>query len=347
MPVPPAAGGALRGVDRTLRAAAVAVALVFAVVLLKDEVLLVFASVLLACALRLGSSALHKRTGLSQGWCLLAVVGLLVGVAAGLAWWRGPVIAAQAADIGSQLGQRARDVWQRLDSISWAPDATEKIRSSVTESAREIGAYVTGFAGTALGAGGSLLLILVTGLFLAIDPASYREGAVRLLPVAWRPRGTEVLLEVGHALQMWFVGQLLDMVVVACLIGAGLFLLGVPLALTLALFAGLLNFVPFIGALAGAAPAVLIAFGQSPQQALYVAILFVVVQTLEGNVIAPVIQKRTVSLPPALTILSQTALGTLFGAMGLILATPIMAMLLVGVRMVYVESVLERTRSPG
>lgn len=343
----PVASAALRGIDRTLRATAITACLLLAAVVLKDEVLLLFAAVLLACALRLASTAIHTRTGLAQGWCLLLVIVLLVAVFAGVGWWRGPVIAAQATDIGGQLGTRAQELWTRIGSLEWAPNAAAHIRSSLSSSAEKIGAFVTGFAGTALGAGGSLLLILATGLFLAIDPATYRDGAVRLLPVPWRPRGREVLLGVGHALQLWFMGQLLDMLVVACLIGAGLFLLGVPLALTLALFAGLLNFIPFIGALAGAAPAVLIAFGQSPQQALYVAILFVVVQTIEGNVIAPVIQKRTVSLPPALTIFSQTILGTLFGAMGLILATPVMAMLLVGVRMVYVESVLERTRPPG
>ncbi len=69
---------------------------------------------------------------------------------------------------------------------------------------------------------------------------------------------------IGGTLQYWFLGQLLDMLVVTAVIGAGLAALGVPLALTLALFAGLLNFVPFIGALAGAVPAVLVAFGQSP-----------------------------------------------------------------------------------
>ncbi len=146
----------------------------------------------------------------------------------------------------------------------------------------------------------------------------------------------------GRALQLWFLGQLVDMLVVAVLVGAGLYLLDVPLTLTLALFAGLLNFVPFLGALAGAVPAVLMALGQSPDQALWVAGLFIAVQTLEGNVIAPLIQRRTVSLPPALTLFSQTVLGTLFGPLGLILATPVMAAAMVSVRMAYIESVLER-----
>ena len=121
-----------------------------------------------------------------------------------------------------------------------------------------------------------------------------------------------------------------------------MYALGVPLAPTLALIAGLLNFVPYIGALAGAVPAVLVALAQSPTLALWVVLLFTAVQTLEGNLIAPLIQERTVSLPPALTILSQAILGTMFGLLGLILATPVMAASLTAVRMIYVESFLER-----
>ena len=97
---------------------------------------------------------------------------------------------------------------------------------------------------------------------------------------------------------------------------------------------------PYIGALAGAVPAVLIALGEGPMQALSVAGLFLVVQTLEGNVIAPVVQRRTVELPPVLTIFSQTVLGALFGPLGLILATPMTAAAMVLVRKIYIEDML-------
>jgi predicted PurR-regulated permease PerM len=203
-----------------------------------------------------------------------------------------------------------------------------------------------GVASSALGAGGDLVVILATALFLAASPALYVGGVLRLLPPGWRPRGHIVLDGLTTTLRLWFLGQFADMVVVAVLTGTGLFLLGVPLAMTLALIAGLFNFVPYIGALAGAVPALAVAVAHSPQTALYVAILFGVVQTLEGNVIAPLIQKRTVDLPPALTILSQTVLGTLFGIMGLILATPLTAATVVAVRMIYVETVLEGTAPP-
>ena len=130
------------------------------------------------------------------------------------------------------------------------------------------------------------------------------------------------------------------MAAIGVLIGIGLLFLGVKLSLTLALIAAVFNFVPYIGALAGAVPAVLVALSDSPETALWVAALFAVVQTLEGNLIGPLIQKRTVALPPLVTLLSQTVLGTLFGPMGLILATPITAGALVLVRMVYQQKIL-------
>ena len=169
-------------------------------------------------------------------------------------------------------------------------------------------------------------------------------AASHKLAAAWA--GSRTKKHIGTTLQLWFLGQLADMIIVTILVGAGLFLLGVPLAMTLAIFAGLLNFVPYVGALAGAVPAILVAFSQSPTLALWVTLVFVGVQMLEGSVIAPLIQRRTISLPPALTILSQTILGTLFGAFELILATPLVAALLTAVRMIYIEGVVEDTSSP-
>jgi predicted PurR-regulated permease PerM len=115
-------------------------------------------------------------------------------------------------------------------------------------------------------------------------------------------------------------------------------LLGVPLPFILAATAALFNFVPYIGAIGGAVPAVLVAFSQGPQQALLVVALFTVVQVLEGNLLSPMIQKRAVDLPPAATILAQTALGALFGLPGILLATPVAAALLAALREVTADA---------
>jgi predicted PurR-regulated permease PerM len=228
--------------------------------------------------------------------------------------------------------------WTGLN-VGW--NLADQLRRALQSVRSSLAGQIPGVASSVLGVGGTLIVVSATGLFLAASPETYVKGGLRLLPRAWRQRGREVAEELGKTLQLWFLGQLLDMLLVTALLAAGLLLLGVPLAPTLALFAGLLNFVPYVGALVGAVPAIVLAFAQSPMLAVWVAMLFGGVQLIEGNVIAPLIQRRTVSLPPALTILSQTVLGTLFGAIGLVLATPLTAAGLVAVRMIYVESVLE------
>jgi predicted PurR-regulated permease PerM len=331
----------LRGIDFTLRSIAITAVLLLTATVLQEVLLIVFAAILGACILRGAATWLHARIGLGTGWCLGLVIVLLVLLLGGVLWLQGPRVTAQAATVADTVSQQVKHLWSNLQDNPLFQRLMPRLKDQADSALGGLTSKVPGLASSALGVGGDLVVILVTAIFLAASPDTYETGFLRLLPLGWRPRGREVLDGLGHTLQLWFLGQFADMVVVAVLTGAGLYLLGVPLALTLALIAGLFNFVPYIGALAGAVPALAVAVAQSPQTALYVAILFAVVQTLEGNVIAPLIQKRTVDLPPALTILSQTILGTLFGIMGLILATPLTAVAMVAVRMVYVESMLE------
>jgi predicted PurR-regulated permease PerM len=130
------------------------------------------------------------------------------------------------------------------------------------------------------------------------------------------------------------------MLIIAVATSLGLALLGVPLALVLGIIAGLLDFIPYIGPIMAGVPAVMLALSDSPTQALYVVLLFVGLQILEGYVVLPLIERRTVSLPPALTISMQVLLGSLFGLSGIALATPLAAVVTVLVAMLYVQDVL-------
>jgi len=332
----------LRRIDYTLRAAAVVALLLLGASLLQDVLLLGFAACLLACVLAGAASWLHHRTGIGAGLCLTAVIVLLTTLFCSGIWLDGPRIIAEGATVAASVRQQVEhlwDIWQDNPSVL---QLMPHLKDQAAPLLGHLTSMAPGVASSAIGIGGDLVVIIATSIFLAAAPGTYVGGFLRLLPPLWRPRGREVMQGLGSTLQLWFLGQFADMAVVTVLTGAGLFLLGVPLAVTLAMIAGLFNFVPYIGALAGAVPALAVAVGRSPQTAIYVAILFAVVQTLEGNIIGPLIQKRTVDLPPALTILSQTVLGTLFGVMGLILATPLTAAAMTAVRMVYVETVLEK-----
>ena len=332
----------VRHIERTLRVSAIALFLALSVWALRDILLLLFSAVVIACVLQGAGNAVRRVTRLGPYTSLISVI-LVTGLAlGGLLWWRGSAIFIQADEISQQLRTQLARIWSELQNSSWGSILAQQLQIAGKSLRAGLTGYVTGVVGSVLGIGGTLVVTVATAIFLAASPQLYLEGSLRLLPMAWRPRGREVAGELGATLRLWFVGQLIDMLIVGLLLGLGLLLMGSPLPLSLALLAALLNFVPYIGALAGAVPAILVALAQSRALAAWVALLFLTIQLLEGNVIAPWIQKRTVSLPPALTILSQTILGTLFGLIGLIVATPLIAVLLVAVRMIYVEGFLER-----
>jgi predicted PurR-regulated permease PerM len=163
---------------------------------------------------------------------------------------------------------------------------------------------------------------------------------VGLFPPRRRNRMTEVMLEMCATLRFWMLGQLVPMIVIGTITWLGLWWIGVPMAATLGILAGLFNFIPNFGPLVSLIPAMLLAMTDSPEKALWVVGLYVVAQTLEGYVLSPLVQKKMVLLPPALTISVQVLLGVLVGAIGVALAAPLTAVGLVLVKMLYVEDVL-------
>jgi predicted PurR-regulated permease PerM len=238
-------------------------------------------------------------------------------------------------------------------SDQWIAEELAKVRQAASDFffsesfVKRAGGVAGGVVSSTFGIIGNIAVVLGVGLFFAINPRLYMQGVVKLVPLAHRPRVAEILSEVGTQLEWWFVGQLCSMFSIALLTYIGLTILGIPMAITLAILAGLLNFIPNFGPLLAAAPAVLIAFAPqgtqttlNPALAGWVILMYVVIQLLEGWVITPFFQARAVELPPALIIVSQVVFALLLGPLGLILATPILAATLVLVRMLYVEDVL-------
>ncbi len=229
---------------------------------LGDVCLLVFAAVLLACVLRGAAERLSRPVGLSPGWALALIV-LALAAAVGLAvWLRGPALVDAMTDLAGRLNQHLGDMWSAMDASDWGRQVATRLRNYVSGAGQHIAGMAAGVATSTLGGLGSLAVLLVSVLYLAASPGPYLRGTLAVLPPAWRPRGRTVMSDLGSTLRWWFVGQLMDMLVVGTLSGIGLALLGVPLASTLGVVAALCNFVPYVGALAGAVPAVFVALGQ-------------------------------------------------------------------------------------
>jgi predicted PurR-regulated permease PerM len=186
----------------------------------------------------------------------------------------------------------------------------------------------------------AFIIIVFTGLYLAAHPQPYIRGLLRMFPLARRDRIGEVVYACGYTLRWWLFGQLLAMVVVGVLMGVGLAIIGVPLAFALGMVAGLFEFIPTLGPMLGVLPALLLALSDSGATALWVLGLYSVVQTFEAYLLTPLVQQRVVHLPPVVTISAQIFAAWTVGPIGLLIAVPLVAVVMVVVQMLYVEDFL-------
>ena len=298
-------------------------------VLLLDVVLLAFAGVLFAVFLRALADPLARRTGLPG----LASVGLVVlALALGIlaaGWWAADDVAREADALIVKAPELAEEATAFLRDYGWG--------RWLLEQGDEVGAWIsepgtvrraTRLVGTGFGLVGSVFVILVLGLFLALEPGLYLRGALRLVPAPHRARARAILTDGGAALRMWLLSKMIAMVVIFAATWIGLGLLGVPLAMTLAVVAALLAFIPNFGPVLAAIPAVLLALSVGTTTALGVVALYVGVQLVESSVLTPVIERKAVALPPALTLVGQAALALVAGPLGLVVATPLVAVAL-------------------
>jgi predicted PurR-regulated permease PerM len=185
-----------------------------------------------------------------------------------------------------------------------------------------------------------LLLITFVAIYFSVDPELYRRGLLHLVPHPSRERTDELITAVGITLRRWLATQLVAMVLIGTLVWIALASLGVEAALSLGIIAGVFEFIPTIGPLLAALPAVAMGFLASPEKALAVAIVFTLVEMVEGHLLIPMLMKKGMNLPPLVTILGQAMMAVVFGFLGLLVAVPVVATLLIAVKMLYVNDVM-------
>jgi predicted PurR-regulated permease PerM len=307
---------------------------------LSSLLLMLFGAVIVAAVLRAIAAPVRRYAHWPERISVIAVVILGTIILGGVSWFVGDRLAAQFSELEDRI-----------------PDALDAMIDWLNE--REFGAEVLamweeirqgkigwgGFAsvaGSTLGALGSASFIVILGIYLALDPSQYRRGLVRLFPLAYREDVNSALEASGHALSKWLVGQGISMLFVGVSTALGLAVLGIPLALSLGVVAGILAFIPFFGPIASGLLAVLLGFIEGPRAALYVALLCLAIQQIEGNVLMPLVQRWAVRLPPALGIAAAVVFGILFGIPGVLFATPLMIVVMILVQKLYIEMVLER-----
>lgn len=306
---------------------------------LSDLLLLLFGAILVAVILRSIADPLHRWLRLPEGLALALAGVLLVGsVAAGVLLF--------GAQISQQFGlliERIPGAVTRLSGQLNLDAVLEWIKTN--GSATTIGNFASrlvSWSTTLFSVAASLLVVLVAGAYLASDPRLYRDGFLKLVPPQLQPRIEATLDDAGQALRLWLVGQLVAMVIVGVLTTLGLMLIGVPSALALGLIAGLAEFIPYVGPITAAIPALLVASTQGWDMVWWTLAVYVVIQQFENNILIPLVARQTVSIAPAVGVFAILAVGIVFGPLGLLLAFPLTVVLDVAIRRLYVLDTLDQ-----
>lgn len=300
-------------------------------------ILLILAGVLVAAFFLGIASFIENKTPLNHNFSLAISMLLVLGILIGTSYALMPHISEQVATLKEELPKAATGTLDNIRDTQVGSLLVERIENMELNAKQ---GQIASFFGSVFGLFSTLYIILFLGIFFTVAPETYLNGMVKLFPKTHRSRSKEILVAMGKTLKNWLLGKLFSMLIVGVLTGIGLSILGIPLALTLAIFAALISFIPNFGPLIALVPAFLLAFMESPTTALYILILYGGIQALESNILTPMIQKKMIALPMAMILIAQIVLGLFTGILGVILAVPLVAILMVWVKMAYIEDVL-------
>jgi len=249
-----------------------------------------------------------------------------------------------SARLGTQGGASAasRDSSsKRADTVLVKkPTPTSNLKAKLSARMGSATHYLFPFLSSTLAAFGGLLLIIFLSVYIGAEPDLYRNGLMHLFPRRARKRAGEVMSAMAVALRKWLVTQLIAMAVIGAVSTIALLILKVKAAFALGLLAGLFEFIPTIGPILSAVPAIAMGFLDSPEKALLVGGAYILIQFLENHILIPLLMRGGVDLPPALTIISQAMMALVFGFIGLMVAVPLLATVMVPIKMLYVQDVV-------
>jgi predicted PurR-regulated permease PerM len=327
------------------------IVLLLAIWRLRDALMLVFLAMIIAIALQVPVQRLESM-GASRGTSILITMGGLAVVAVLLVVLIVPVFVEQISSLVDELPtavDQARDEYDtQADNHDWVPKIDwdkitegDNVGDLVIDQAgnlsRNIFPFLTGVGGVLT----NFIFIFFLSLFFVVDPANYMEGLLSLVPRDYRPRALDILMDLGHTLRRWFIGQLISMTMLGTLIAlvTGI-ILGLENPVALGVISGLMEFIPNFGSVISVIPAVIIALADDPSLVPWVIVAYLVTQQIQSNLIMPRIMSRQISIPAAMVLAAQLFAAALFGFLGLLLAVPLAVVVMVIVREVYVFDVL-------
>jgi predicted PurR-regulated permease PerM len=339
-------GGTTRG-----RLVYVGVGLVFTLVLASyllyqiTVVVLVLLLTLLFSVIISGPVDYLERRGVRRGLGTLAVLGGLVFILGITVTALVPLIEDQARELAETfpvLLENAQDLVARLQSSLSLETSFHFDPQNVLDSARNF--FSGGTLTTVANVGASVanvlsfaVVIVIATIYAVARPAPLINGFVALFPAGRRQRVREILAEMYGTVQRWFLGQLTSMTIIGVLSTVALSLIGIPFALLLGIFSGLVSFIPFVGPAISMIPPVLLALIGNPIDVLWVVLAYAGIQMIESYLIYPLVMSRAVSLHPAVVMFALLIMGTLFGFVGVLLAVPLVTALHVLLRELWIK----------
>lgn len=312
--------------------------------------LVLFTGILMAVVVHGVATWTSERTPVPRKAASVLAIVLGLSILGLTIWWAGPRFASQFGQLADRIPAIVADIGAEVQETEWGSTLLERLESAVDtgqlDAGRTLGGMSTVFA-TVTGVLTSVLIVVFVALFLSYDPYPYRDAVLDLVPEGERrEHARSTLHEVARVLRLWMKARLISMGIVGAMTGLALAIAGIPMALALGAIAGILAFVPFVGPLLAAVPAILVGIGEGPRTAILVAGLYAGVQLVESYMVSPLVEKRLISLPPAFVIAAQVILGTLFGLMGVFLATPLAIIGVVLVQQLYLRNQLGQDPEP-
>jgi predicted PurR-regulated permease PerM len=312
-----------------------------------ESLLVVFGGILFGVFLDACARGLALVLPIGRRWCL-GIVCLALAAALAFAGWAVYALAQDFDSLVRMLREQLRTLADHLGALGIRPDGEDNpgatnserlVRSFLPDPAGMFGGARVAF-NAALGILGNAVVIAFVGIFAAASPDTYRRALVSVVPRDKRRRFGEVLDEMASALRWWLVGQLVAMILIGISVALALALLGLPGAILLGVQAGLLSFIPYLGPVLGGIPIALASLPHGLSMLLWVLGVYMVIQSIEGYLLTPMIQRRAVHLPPVITLAALMVMGALFGIAGVALATPLVAAGRVAVIRLYLEDAL-------
>lgn len=306
------------------RTLVVLLAVGFAVIIwrLTDLILLLLAGALVAFILFRLAQWIRARMRLPFALSLtLAVVGPTLFLVA-VFWLFGSVMTEQFAILFDKLPAAFAFAENWLRTSDLGRQIMSRAASFLPDGGRLMG-MVQGIIGSISTVVTSLVVVLIAGIYLAAQPQLYGTGVLAMVPPHARDKTVKTTRAVMEAISHWLKAQAVSMVFIGIFTSIALSLVGLPGAPAIGLVAGVCEFVPYLGTIVVAIPAIILGFSISPETGLWTLLAIVVVQQVQGNIVTPLVQASVAELPPALTIFSLIAFGVLMGPMGVILAVPL------------------------